>query len=322
MINFFRRRKLGKGSTHGMMRYLASNNIETNTILHGFRYPREYTVQGDQVSFRRFHEPITYDEPTMFIRWGCTASMGGVVEGDNITVLNKTHSISKVNDKRGFRVNMLASGNAEHVPTTWLTRASYGDAGEPVAILRPRFHAQGRNLLRVDSAETLQTMIEQPAFADGWYLSEFIDKQKEYRVYFVNGRVASVAEKIPHDRNQLAWNVAQGGEFRVVRWDDYHMPSIRAAYAAHQVSGLDFSGVDVMVDADGKAYVLEVNSAPSLPFNSDNSVSYRQASLAKCFSWEYTNYRLAQTMLSYSINSYDNWRNVIHPALNHNAIIS
>ena len=49
--------------------------------------------------------------------------------------------------------------------------------------------------------------------------------------------------------------------------------------AAAKVSGCDFCGVDVMVDADGKAYVLEVNSAPS------QTSEYRQGCVAKAFDY-------------------------------------
>lgn len=155
---------------------------------------------------------------------------------------------------------------------------------------------------------------------DGWYLSKFIDKHKEYRVYVFNGRVLTVAEKIPHDRNRVAWNVAQGGEFRVVRFDDWHLPSIQASVECMRNTGLDFGGVDVIVTQDGTPYVIEINSAPSLPFLSDGSISYRQQCMAKAFAYEY------ERMVPYNQRwlepaGYNNWREVLHPAINHNAIL-
>ena len=51
----------------------------------------------------------------------------------------------------------------------------------------------------------------------------------------------------------------------------------------HQLVGgflpLDFGGVDVMVDAGGNCYVLEINSAPS------HTSPYRQQCTAKALDW-------------------------------------
>ena len=41
-------------------------------------------------------------------------------------------------------------------------------------------------------------------------------------------------------------------------------PVRRAARRAVRSLGLDFGAVDVLVDADGKVYVLEVNTAPGI----------------------------------------------------------
>jgi hypothetical protein len=45
------------------------------------------------------------------------------------------------------------------------------------------------------------------------------------------------------------------------------------------MSKLDFGGVDVMVDAKGNCYVLEINSAPS------QTSPYRQSCVAKAFDY-------------------------------------
>jgi hypothetical protein len=45
------------------------------------------------------------------------------------------------------------------------------------------------------------------------------------------------------------------------------------------LSSLDFGAVDVMVDANGRPYVLEINSAPS------QTSPYRQECMAKAFDY-------------------------------------
>ena len=70
------------------------------------------------------------------------------------------------------------------------------------------------------------------------------------------------------------------------------------------MSGLDFGGVDVMVDADGKAYVLEINSAPSL------TSPYRQECMAKCFDYIVEN---GKGMIG--VKDDEDWKDFVHPAV-------
>lgn len=130
-------------------------------------------------------------------------------------------------------------------------------------------------------------------------------------MYVVSGRVATVAQKTPDNPDAVAWNVAQGGRFDVVRWGEWPMEVVRVALEAFKYSGLDFSGVDVMVDRDGRAYVIELNSAPSLPLLSDGSVSYRQKCMAKCFKYISDNGKQHFDAPS----QYAHWSDVIHPAI-------
>jgi len=127
----------------------------------------------------------------------------------------------------------------------------------------------------------------------------------------VSGKVATVARKTPDDPTQVAWNVAQGGRFGVVRWGDWPLEVIKVALKAFSVTSLDFGGVDVMVDGEGKAYCIEINSAPSLPLLSDGSVSYRQKCMAKCFKYIEEN-GLDRFEIPSVVN---HWSDVIHPSI-------
>lgn len=180
-------------------------------------------------------------------------------------------------------------------------------------VLRPTTHSQGRNLFVINSQqELLETLCQHPlVFANGWYLSEFIDKVSEYRVYVVNGRVATVARKTPDNPQAVAWNVAQGGRFDVVPQGDWPLASCEVALKASKlIPDLDFGGYDVMEDRDGRAYVIEINSAPSLPLLSDGTVSYRGKCMAKTFKWmlEYGKERM-------EVDRYRGWQDMIHPAI-------
>jgi glutathione synthase/RimK-type ligase-like ATP-grasp enzyme len=173
-------------------------------------------------------------------------------------------------------------------------------------VIRPGRHAQGRNLYVTYGYDRLVTKLRELNYGDGnYYLSALIEKVAEYRVFVCQNRVAWVANKTPGNPDDVAWNVTQGGRFDSVRWGMWPMRVVEAALHAARVSGTDFSGVDVMVDAEGRPYVLEVNSAPS------QTSEYRQRCVAECFDYIVENGK--QHFDTPSIIS--NWKDVIHPAV-------
>jgi len=125
----------------------------------------------------------------------------------------------------------------------------------------------------------------------------------------VSGRAVCVARKHPGNPNQVAWNVFQGGRFENVRWDEWPLKAVKNSIAAFNLSGLDFGGVDVMVDREGETYILEINAAPSL------TSPYRQECFAKAF--DYILEHGKQTIpLQAAKGGYTKF---IHPAINQNA---
>lgn len=285
-IVFLRRRKLGKGSVKGMRAWLSEMSIP-NAVYNSWTG----NMFGD------------VEEHNLLVRWGCTAN----TPPGNWTVINNAQGIHRVNDKRGFR-STLTNYEPSLVPTTIISGDGLpcDDSNYPL-IVRPSKHAQGKNLWVVNNLEEfLQVTSQLPE----WYASEVIDKKQEFRVYIVSGRVVTVAEKVPHNPEQIAWNVAQGGRFDVVPWGNWNLDACRTSLEAFEYSGLDFGGVDVMVDKNGRPYVIEINSAPSLPLLSNGSVSYRQKCMAKAFAYIYENGKEY-----FNIPEGDNWRDFIHPAI-------
>jgi glutathione synthase/RimK-type ligase-like ATP-grasp enzyme len=296
MILFLRRPKLGKGSCVGM-----------STVLNS-----EYGEQATQCLHTRV--PTDTPQPDLLVRWGCTAASPW--SGSALYTLNKSSSIIMVSDKRGFRLRCQTT-EPSIIPCSVFTVAEAADffRMEPVynskLVVRPRTHSQGRNLWVVSTLRELVNVLHEHGLTDGmWYASELINKTKEYRVYFMRGRVVTVAEKTPADPTAVAWNVAQGGRFDVLPFGQWPTASIEVGYKAFMLSGLDFGGVDVMEDAEGRAYVIEINSAPSLPAIS-TGVSYRQRKMAAAIKWTADNYDT-----SFSLDRFESWRDVIHPSYN------
>jgi glutathione synthase/RimK-type ligase-like ATP-grasp enzyme len=152
----------------------------------------------------------------------------------------------------------------------------------------------------------MHTYLNNPVYRNG-YVSRLIDKEAEYRVAVIQGRVAWVAKKTPGNPEDIAWNVARGGRFDNVKWGNWPMLVVREALKAAKVSGADFCGVDVMTDIAGTPYVLEVNSAPS------QTSEYRQRCFAKCFDYIVQHGKEAFPDVKFTAKT--SWKSTIHPAL-------
>ena len=236
------------------------------------------------------------------LRWGCTTEfLNGIPK-----VLNFSHKIQYVNNKAEFRYN-LQDKYPNIVPKTW-----YPSEDQPITypcIVRPPTHAQGKRLYFCNNYEELDNIfIKYPDLSINRYISEYIPKVKEYRVCFIQGRVAWVAEKLPKDPSDIAWNVAQGGKFINCNWKNWPIKAIDACYLAYQESGLYLAGIDVMIDAKGKPYILEVNSAPS------HTSPYRQECTAKCLNYTIT---VNTNMIELDLK-YKKYLKYIHPAVKEN----
>ena len=276
MITFFRRRGLGNTSCREMARII-------NEELGG----EARVVRNDNVN--------ALHEGDFIVRWGCTSSSSIATA----TVINGSASIHKCNDKAGAR--MLLQGAGVPVPRTFLSIDAAVESGASGFVVRPSTHSRGRNLLCTTSPFAAGEFLAQHG---GGYISEYIPKVREVRVFVANGRAVWVAEKTPGNPDDVAWNVARGGRFDNVKWGDWPMPAVRAAVAASNVIGTDFAGVDVMLDEHNIPYVLELNSAPS------QTSPYRQLCSAKAFKWMHDHRGEALPIVAEG-----GWKEYIHPAI-------
>ncbi len=242
-----RRRKLGNTSCREI-------SARTNIV----------TVRNDKLA----DQNIDY-----LFRWGCTSNCNAK------HTINKAEAISLANDKKATRLLLAPLRNKDKpiIPKTW---ANYEDWLQdkifPI-IIRPTHHAQGRSLFYCNNEEEMEKAVHKiENKGKDYYISEYIAKEAEYRVFVAQNRVVWVTKKTPANPADIAWNVAQGGRFDNVRFSDWPLKACRIALMTVEAVGLDFGGVDVM--QKGKDfYVLEVNSAPSM------TSEYRQTTTAKVF---------------------------------------
>src|SRR5690606_22985293 len=96
-----------------------------------------------------------------------------------------------------------------------------------------------------------------------------------------HGRILNYLQKPKPQGDIIAWNRAINGEaFDNVKWSNYDSKIALECLKAVEAIGLDFAGVDVIVDKNGKPYILELNTSPTL-----NSSEYSMTRYAKYFDW-------------------------------------
>ena len=109
---------------------------------------------------------------------------------------------------------------------------------------------------------------------------KYIPKAEEWRIHVAFGRVIDIQKKLAPDPDRVKdWKVRNANNGFVFRRHGIRPPMqevlVQAARAVDSL-GLDFGGVDVVWnEKDGKAFVLEVNTAPGL--EGQTVESYRQA---------------------------------------------
>lgn len=270
-----RRRKLGRTSCREI-------SARTNIV----------TVRNDKLA----DQDINY-----LFRWGCTSQC------DAKHTINKAEAISLANDKKATRIKLAPLRNKDKpiIPQTWGHWDEWMDVEHLPVIVRADHHAQGRSLFFCNTEQEIsQAILKLQRLGKDYYISEYIEKEAEYRVFVAQGRVVWVTKKTPANPADIAWNVAQGGRFDNVRFNDWPLKACRIAMMTVEAVGLDFGGVDVM--QKGKDfYVLEVNSAPSM------TSEYRQSTTAKVFQHIVDNGNITYPS-PVKLNSY---KDCIHPCL-------
>jgi len=186
----------------------------------------------------------------IIIPWGAR-SYGAAVNRRTGMMLNSS--------KGACRVKLFMDGVCVPKPV-WPT---FGNIKYPV-IARPQHHCQGRDLHMIhDDEALLEFYIKHPDY----YLAELFVKDKEFRVHCAHGKVLLVQEKPLVEGVTQANRHITNESWRVVPWSecDEYGEVLRQALSAVDSIGLDFGGVDVMLDSTtGQVAVCEINTAPSL----------------------------------------------------------
>jgi tetrahydromethanopterin:alpha-L-glutamate ligase len=180
-----------------------------------------------------------------------------------IRVFSEARAIERCVDKSMTSFLLARAGVA--TPATWAFESEEAaraivrrEAVDRPLVLKPLFGSQGRGLQLIRNESDLPA----PAAVAGvYYLQQFVGVQedgfRDFRLLVSRGRV--VAAMMRHSAGWIT-NIKRGGRPTAAVVDsEMKELAVRAAAAV----GVDFAGVDIVVCADGRPMVLEVNSMPS-----------------------------------------------------------
>lgn len=248
---------------------------------------RKLAEQADSLRLVDDHGLLSLDD-TAVVRWGSTW------QGKAEREINSADSVALAKDKIATRKLL-----ADLCPQTWY---ELGDIYYP-CIIRPKNHFGGHKFFVCNTLREAQRAIRR--CRRGWYASEIVNKAREFRVFALMGYCVAVTERFPNDNGHLAWNLAQGGRMKNVRYKQWPIGAILTALQAAKLANLDWAAVDIVVDQEGKALVLELNTAPGL------RSEYRIEQIAAALDWLNSSDVKERVVKE---GRTETWKTLIHPS--------
>nr|CAJ01585.1 hypothetical protein orf7 [Methylocapsa acidiphila] len=198
----------------------------------------------------------TFESVTL--RLGVLHSLADV----GVPVVNSARAIELCVDKAATSFALARRGIP--TPPTWTVQSEQAaqqivrrEAGRGPLVLKPLFGAQGFGLKLIRRVEDLPPF---EAVEGVYYLQRFIaggcDTFRDIRLFVSHGEV--IAAMTRHAKQWIT-NVKLGARPEPFEPD---AAMIDLALRASAAVAAEFAGVDIITDAAGAAYVLEVNSMP------------------------------------------------------------
>jgi glutathione synthase/RimK-type ligase-like ATP-grasp enzyme len=244
-------------------------------------------------------DKLPADDDYLF-RWGTTSN----APGQNRKVINEAKAIHETSDKRTFRQKLAEKGLA---PRTWLTLEAWAKEQVLPVIIRPSKHERSEGLILCKNLIEVVKAGEKLGQGN-YYISEYIQKDREFRVFVCQGKIAWMIEKFPEDKKEISWGCTNDEDesyFEYIAWSEWPLEVAENAIRSFNLSNLHFGAVDI-ISKDGKAYALEINTGPEM-------TPYYIKCTAKCFDYIVKN--KSGKRMETSEEDFKDWKKLIHPAI-------
>jgi RimK family alpha-L-glutamate ligase len=177
-----------------------------------------------------------------------------------VTCVNGPRAIERTVDK--FLASALLARAGVPTPRTIACERpedaleAFAELGGDV-IVKPLFGSMGNGMTRVDDADVAYRVFHALALERAvYYLQETLPHDRDLRAFVIGGRVLAAIERVG-----TGWraNLARGAGARAT---ELTAEQKRTCIEAAETLGADYAGVDLLRAADGREYVLELNSIP------------------------------------------------------------
>lgn len=225
---------------------------------------------AEKLSFKRIsHKNSSYkgNPNKVVINWGASVMPEEVLKS---TIINHPDIVEKVINKLSFFELMGEDVNIPEYTTDTQQAFDWASEGNDVVL---RSVVNGHSGLGIHMFYAMNAE-DYPHFSSYWhgnrikFATKYIPKKEEYRVHVVNGEVIDVRRKVARDSDSIKnWKVRSHGNGFIFQKGNIspHPQVLEQALKAIEKSGLTFGAVDVIWNEfRGKAYVLEINTAPGL----------------------------------------------------------
>lgn len=182
-----------------------------------------------------------------------------------VKVYNDGRAVERTVDKA--MTSFLLHQRGIVTPQTWVCESRHvaqdvieRESTKSPLVIKPLFGSQGQGVRLIKHSDPFPVPMER--HVDGlYYLQSYVDSGEgawhDHRVFVINGK--AVAAMVRHG---VSWvnNVALGGRCEAISHDG-ELGAL--AEAASRAVDIDYCGVDIIRDHEGKMFVLEVNSIPA-----------------------------------------------------------
>lgn len=193
------------------------------------------------------------------INWG-NASHPEITNQRSLRVLNSPEAVARARNK-ATTLSILKQAGVSIPEFTTDSRVAAGWRNNEETVVYARHQLEAHSGRGIEIVKADSSLPRAPLYTLG------IMKAHEYRVHVGSGRIIDFAKKRRRDSSECNPYVKNFDNGWVFCRDGVALPPqvIVQALQAVQSLGLDFGAVDILYrEREGKAYVLEVNTAPGL----------------------------------------------------------